>query len=202
VFLAIDTSSDFSSIAIRRDDGGIEERILKTRRSSEGLLEVLSSFRSEGNPTGIALSIGPGSYTGIRIGLSLAQGLGLAFGVPVIGVSSLLAKLFLEKPAPGTFMISVPAREGESFSCEFEVGDTDSLEVAATTLISVNSISTEEMPLARGVLGAALAVQAFSGPEPQFARVSAGEPILPIYGKPLQAKTLEERGLVAERKRL
>ena len=60
----------------------------------------------------IVTTTGPGSFTGLRIGLSAARGIGLARGVPVVGVSSLVA-LSLSATGPATVLLD--ARRGEAY---------------------------------------------------------------------------------------
>jgi tRNA threonylcarbamoyladenosine biosynthesis protein TsaB len=60
----------------------------------------------------IVTTTGPGSFTGLRIGLSAARGIGLARGIPVIGVSSLVA-LSLGATGPATVLLD--ARRGEAY---------------------------------------------------------------------------------------
>lgn len=94
--LAIDTTTMFGSVALC--DGpelaaemqqGVEvthsERLIAT---IDQLLTISGWMRSD--IEGIAVAIGPGSFTGLRIGLATAKGLALGLKVPVAGVSSLL----------------------------------------------------------------------------------------------------------------
>lgn len=67
----------------------------------------------------IAAITGPGSFSGLRIGLAAARGLGLALGVPVIGVPRLLALSLLAK-GHGPVGIFVDARRGEAYCEVFE----------------------------------------------------------------------------------
>jgi tRNA threonylcarbamoyladenosine biosynthesis protein TsaB len=60
----------------------------------------------------VVTTTGPGSFTGLRIGLSAARGIGLARHIPVIGVSSLVA-LSLGAPGPATVLLD--ARRGEAY---------------------------------------------------------------------------------------
>ena len=93
--LNIETSGKICSVAISKD-GAIEYQL----EDHEGMrhAEVLAPFvekcmeelkRKEDKLDAVAVSIGPGSYTGLRIGLSLAKGVAFSQDIPLIGVSTL-----------------------------------------------------------------------------------------------------------------
>lgn len=93
--LNIETSGKICSVAISKD-GAIEYQL----EDHEGMrhAEVLAPFvekcmeelkRKEDKLDAVAVSIGPGSYTGLRIGLSLAKGVAFSRDIPLIGVSTL-----------------------------------------------------------------------------------------------------------------
>jgi tRNA threonylcarbamoyl adenosine modification protein YeaZ len=94
-YLAIETSSPRLSLAI-----GDAERILadftggQDWRHAESLFDGIRNLLRRArwpiqSLTGVAVSIGPGSFTGIRIGLAAARALGQSLRIPVIGISSL-----------------------------------------------------------------------------------------------------------------
>jgi len=92
--LAIDTSTEVCSVAIN-GAGGIVSRQCNTPKShAKVLLPLIDEVLKEsGNilsdMDAIAVTRGPGSFTGIRIGLGVAQGLSYGAGLPIIGLSSL-----------------------------------------------------------------------------------------------------------------
>lgn len=67
----------------------------------------------------LAVSIGPGSFTGLRIGLSVAKGLALATGLPVVGVPTLEAYARAAGPRPGLLCPVLNARKGELYAAAF-----------------------------------------------------------------------------------
>src|SRR5487761_2591273 len=72
----------------------------------------------------IAVTVGPGSFTGIRIGISAARAIGLALGVPVVGVSTLAAyaaPVVLDK-SDGVVAAAIDARQGRVFVAAFANG--------------------------------------------------------------------------------
>ena len=73
----------------------------------------------------IAVGTGPGSFTGLRIGVATARGLALATGAPVAGVSTLRALAQTpEPPPPGTLVLPVvDARRGEVFAAGWRDGE-------------------------------------------------------------------------------
>lgn len=95
IIINIETSSDVCSVAISKD-GAIEfqmedsEGMNHATRLAPFVEKCMGELKRKGErPDAIAVSIGPGSYTGLRIGLSLAKGLAFSLGVPIIGISTL-----------------------------------------------------------------------------------------------------------------
>ncbi|MDR0510318.1 MAG: tRNA (adenosine(37)-N6)-threonylcarbamoyltransferase complex dimerization subunit type 1 TsaB [Rikenellaceae bacterium] len=75
---------DGAVVAVRESDGGRDH-------ARDLAVYVDELLRDAGKLSSVAVSMGPGSYTGLRIGVSLAKGLCYALGVPLIAVDSLLS---------------------------------------------------------------------------------------------------------------
>ena len=94
-YLAIETSSPRLSLAAADEHRVVAtyESALKWRHAEslfDGMQDVLRRARWKVQDlTGVAVCIGPGSFTGIRIGLAAARALGQTLKIPVIGLSSL-----------------------------------------------------------------------------------------------------------------
>jgi len=93
--LGIETSTLMVGVAIL-DKGGLvaEYRFEVTRSRSERLMPMIDRLLTDAQMTpqdleGLAISMGPGSFTGLRVGLSTAKGLAFALGLPVVGVPTL-----------------------------------------------------------------------------------------------------------------
>jgi tRNA threonylcarbamoyladenosine biosynthesis protein TsaB len=112
VILAFDTATDVATSALVDGDEVLGER---TSRAVTLLEDVDALLRQAGMHTrdleALAAGIGPGSFTGVRIGLATARGLGLALGIPAAGVSTLAA---LAAGAPGSVPV-IDARRQEVF---------------------------------------------------------------------------------------
>jgi tRNA threonylcarbamoyladenosine biosynthesis protein TsaB len=112
VILAFDTATDVATSALVDDGEVLGER---TSRAVTLLEDVDALVRQAGLRTrdvdALAVGVGPGSFTGVRIGLSTARGLALALDLPVAGVSTLDA---LAAGAPGALPV-IDARRREVF---------------------------------------------------------------------------------------
>jgi len=94
--LAIDTASPAGAVAVARGDRVFEEILPHERRASEELLNAVARCLERADLTlagvaRIAVCAGPGSFTGIRVGLAAAWGLSRACGIPVETASTLEA---------------------------------------------------------------------------------------------------------------
>jgi tRNA threonylcarbamoyladenosine biosynthesis protein TsaB len=90
LILAFDTATDVATVALARDGDVLGERASRAVRvlqDVEDLLDAAGLGSSE--VEGIAVGTGPGSYTGLRMGLVTARTLSFSLGVPVAGVSTL-----------------------------------------------------------------------------------------------------------------
>lgn len=99
LILAIDTALDACAAAVLDTDANrllADEQIAMQRGHAEALMPLLARvMRSSGigfaDLDRIVVTTGPGSFTGLRVGLSAARGIGLAAGKPVVGVTTLSA---------------------------------------------------------------------------------------------------------------
>jgi tRNA threonylcarbamoyl adenosine modification protein YeaZ len=106
VILAIESASTDPSIALAQPDGGlihVDGWSATPRQTHELLPRLETALRAAGGDlasvSAIGIGTGPGSFTGLRVGMSLAKGLALALGVPLVGVPSLEAWLQSEPQA-------------------------------------------------------------------------------------------------------
>ena len=112
LILAFDTATDRATSALVADGEVLGERV---SRASTLLEDVDALLRRAGAHAGeleaLAVGIGPGSFTGTRIGLAAARGLALALDLPAAGVSTLDA---LAAGAPGALAV-IDAKRREIF---------------------------------------------------------------------------------------
>lgn len=97
--LALDTGSPIVSVALARDGAVVAARSVEQERSSTRLLEMVQEVLDEagigrGDLRALAVLRGPGSFTGLRIGLATALGLHQALGIPATALPSLQALAF------------------------------------------------------------------------------------------------------------
>lgn len=127
----IETSSKVCSVAIS-EDGRVVKEYKDTKSMNHAVsvapfLEKCVNFLKESGKKAeaVAVSIGPGSYTGLRIGLSLAKGFAFAENIPLIGIDTLkilAAKAMFSYPEwEGTELVipMVDARRMEVFTAVF-----------------------------------------------------------------------------------
>jgi tRNA threonylcarbamoyladenosine biosynthesis protein TsaB len=94
--LAIDTTSDACSVALRCGETVLEQHVVEPRQHSKILLPMITSLLREAGlaPTdldAVVLGNGPGSFIGLRIGAAVAQGICYGAGLGIVPVSSLAA---------------------------------------------------------------------------------------------------------------
>lgn len=122
VTLAVDTAAPRLQLAVLLPDGRVEVSIDEIATGHAEILfdRIAALLAANGVGYGelarVVTTTGPGSFTGLRIGLSAARGIGLARGIPVVGVPSLLG---LSLTAPGAVNVLVDARRGEAYFQQF-----------------------------------------------------------------------------------
>ncbi|MCZ4347890.1 tRNA (adenosine(37)-N6)-threonylcarbamoyltransferase complex dimerization subunit type 1 TsaB [Devosia sp. J2-20] len=118
IVLAIDTAAPRLQLALLLADGSVDVSVdeMATGQAEAifGRIAQLLGRNGVGyaDLSRVVTTTGPGSFTGLRIGLSAARGIGLARTIPVIGVPSLLA-LSLSVAGPSTVLLD--ARRGEAY---------------------------------------------------------------------------------------
>ena len=126
----MDTATLAGSLALLEDEQILGEVSFNLgRKHTERLLPELDWLFSRlalepKTIAGIAVGLGPGSFTGVRVGLATAKGLSLGLAVPCVGVLSLDALAQAVRFYPGPILALLDARKGELFGRFYQGGDS------------------------------------------------------------------------------
>jgi tRNA threonylcarbamoyladenosine biosynthesis protein TsaB len=135
LILAFDLATSVVSTALVRDGEPLAERVSRPRSVLEDIDFVLREGGVEpAQLDALAVGTGPGSFTGVRIGLATARALAFALDLPAAGVSTLEA---LSAGAPGTVPV-IDAKRGEVFALlegEARCSRPDELDFAPGTVL-------------------------------------------------------------------
>lgn len=138
--LGLDTATPATVAGVLRDDGAVfearhdpspGERPGHATRLLGLVDEVLAAAEIDLSEVDrIAVGVGPGSFTGLRIGIATARGLAQGTGAPLVGVGTLraLAEPALREGRP--VLAAIDARRGEAFAAAWD-GDTELMAPAA-----------------------------------------------------------------------
>jgi len=136
--LGIDTSTACGSVGLIDDEQVISEYLLNLPVThSERLLGAIELVLREahyalGDLDGWAISLGPGSFTGLRIGVSTVKGLAVATRKPVAGISTLDVLASQISPTPNLICPILDARKGEVYAAFYRYEEGNSLKRLST----------------------------------------------------------------------
>jgi len=150
--LAFDTSTASCSVAVCQDDRLLAERYEEMPRGqSEALVPMIDAVLKEAelkpeNIDLLAVSTGPGAFTGVRIGLATARALALALNCPLIGVSTFEALVHglddpiddpINEPMGRQILCIIDTKRGDVFAQQF---DSDLATVGDASVMSYEDV--------------------------------------------------------------
>jgi len=129
--LALDTATEACSVALAVGDSVLSDSVISPRGHTARILPMVREVLAEagltlGDLDGLAWGCGPGSFTGLRIGTSVVQGLALARDLPVVAVSNLemLAEGAWREQGAESVLAALDARMGEVYWSAFRRSGT------------------------------------------------------------------------------
>lgn len=124
--LGLDSATNVAGIAIVDEERLVAEFFLNSGKThSQRLMPMLDRLLTEADLTladmdGLAVAIGPGSFTGLRIGLATIKGLAHVTGLPLVGVPTLDGLAWNAAGVPGTVCPVLNARKQEVYTALYE----------------------------------------------------------------------------------
>jgi tRNA threonylcarbamoyladenosine biosynthesis protein TsaB len=228
ILLAIETAGSACSVAVGRGSALLAaERQAMRYGHGEALLPMIDRVvTAAGLPRsaldGIAVAVGPGGFTGIRVGLGAAQGITLALGARLVGVTSFDAVFAALPPGRGAALVALDSRRDDLYVQLFDRGSGLPLAAAAVLpedLASHMGALIERGPLliagdmveaAAAALGGRVPVEIAEGSAPdargvlaaalrQIEREPSKNPVRPLYLRPPDVTLPKQRPPVARR---
>ena len=198
--LAIECATEACSAALFDGDrlvAGVCELI--GRGHAERLVPMIATLPDKGRAERIVVSLGPGSFTGVRIGLAAARAFGLAWRVPVLGYPTMaLVAAMARAEVPGPVTVCMTGGHGEWFVQHFAAGGGAESAVAsltpdqAATAGAHATIAGSKAPELAALLSPGSAKAMSLLPDARRARLLAEQELTgalaPIYGRPPDAR--------------
>jgi tRNA threonylcarbamoyladenosine biosynthesis protein TsaB len=199
--LAIDCSARFCAASVYDADAGKElgrEVLDLGKGHAEHLMGVIEAAMKAGKLAfadlgAVAVSVGPGSFTGVRVGVSATRGLALALGIPAIGVTTLEA-LAAEARAlngPRTVLAALDGGRGELQAAVYDDVGATLFAPAVIDLAQATVLATEYAAALAGTAAAMIAAT-LPGEDPAIGPLGATADI-GVYAKLAAGKQPGER---------
>jgi tRNA threonylcarbamoyladenosine biosynthesis protein TsaB len=140
MWLAIETATERASVAVGRSAGdAVEETLAGARRHAAGLLPIIGLALERAGVTlgdlrGVALSDGPGSFTGLRVGASVAKALVHARGLPLWTAPSLMVRASGVAREGDTVLAVTDALRGEVYAAAYRFDREDVVTLLAPSV--------------------------------------------------------------------
>jgi tRNA threonylcarbamoyl adenosine modification protein YeaZ len=187
--LAIDTSTDMSTIALVEGNqviGSAEHTDARGHVEAIGTLlaQIPQLNRGENNfcaPDLIVCGVGPGPFTGLRVGIAFGETLALAWGIPVIGICSLdaVAHNIVRTDSPSTdFVAATPARRGEYYWASYTPAGQ---RLSGPQVNSIDQVESNALPVKTGFFPLGIDLAACVG-------VTEERGLTPMYLRPPDAQ--------------
>lgn len=147
--LALETAAKAVSAAITEDGrilaSGYQDTGLTHSRTLMPIVEGLfrNTELTAADMNAIAVSAGPGSFTGVRIGVSTAKGLAFAASIPAVAVSTLAALARNVSFAEGLIVCAMDARRGQIYNALFEAGDGRLTRLTPDRAVALSDLAEE-----------------------------------------------------------
>ena len=194
--LGLETTAKTASVALLRDGMLVSERaVTEQKRHAETVLPLARALLDEAglkfaDVDLFAVDIGPGSFTGVRIGVATADALAFALGRKVVGVSALDALALDVQPLSGApVCVAIDAGGGRAYAALYRGGvrvagpEAVILEEYVRNLPAGTALERREVPTARNVCRLA-----------ELHQSEAADAVSPVYLQPSQAeRVLSER---------
>lgn len=149
--LAIDTAMNACSAAVGGGAAVLASRVEAMRQGqAERLLPMVEEVMAEAGARYdaialIAVTVGPGTFTGVRIGVAAARGLSLATGAPVLALTSLegIAAAAVSVPTAKPLVIVSDARRGEVYHQSFDCSGAIPLATSEVQLTALDDLAAQ-----------------------------------------------------------
>jgi len=147
--LAIDTSTDTASLALVQDGKVLAESTWRSEQNhSVELLPKLAQLLNETEAgiqaiSSVIVAKGPGSFNGLRVGLSTAKGLAFSLGIPIIGISSLELEAYRHAETGLPICPILNAGRGEIATAMYQKKDNKWCQLMPEHITTVEALCSE-----------------------------------------------------------
>jgi tRNA threonylcarbamoyladenosine biosynthesis protein TsaB len=145
--LAIDTASSTLRLAVRFGaDRLVQSQEQVDRSHGQMIMRKLANLLESGGIDmkqigGLIVCLGPGSFTGLRVGLAVAKGMAVVREIPIAGVNLFEVAAYKMGAAASRVMVIIPHRRGEYYAAQVAEGTSDSTEVRVVAEAELASLA-------------------------------------------------------------